>query len=1133
MASNVAMHRCRFLESRPAGVGCVSLHPSNLLLAATRDNGNIELWSTGGQNDPNSQPWLILATIPGNSSVSVRSLCWASVKSKQAAGVDGCRLFGSSLDGRVYECDFEALRVSPIGDSNAGGVWSIAAFNLQNAGGASNSGCILAAGCEDGSVRLLRVSPHQRELDHIVGCPGTDGRVLSVSWHPSAPVLFAGTGSGAIRGWDFSSTVAAIVNSEAVSQQQSKKRAAAKAIAKAADGGSGSDSSDSDSSDDDDDTMVAGAAGASSVALTGRGATVGPRPLIRMQIDSFGQGRIKKGSVEGKPGVVAVNGAKENKYTAVWSLAVLSDMSVISGDSRCELQCWDGRTGTLTSSTPLVRCESDIVSVAAAEDANGSVTIVAGSLDGKVAVVTRASNRKPTSASSAADGSEPTVPVVAATPGRWVVAAHHRVHSDAVRAVGISRSGNWIVSASADAHIASVRPDAFSTGEQPRQHTPFGRQSTNTTSIAPQARLLAVYEGAAVQVWRLPGSSSSSASAASSGASSSSTAVVKRGAAASDSDNGTDSTLMLQIDTPALPSSGPTFTAPVPEVQAAACAISDDGQWLCYAGGAGRQPRLVHLQHQEGNGRAIKVSPTYVELPETLESVIRSSGATVSRLRIASLSASAALLIAVLGQRVHVCVCAIPTSAATTSGAALVAGKKRQRSESNVDAAAGEPVCAYLYSVAIPLGHGEPSTSHASQSALAAACVATQASASTAATGAGSAGGRQRPRSATFDSGVSAPADDEDDEDGTNGDNSSDDDEEEEEERAAGAAGASKLDRKRAKRQKKAIIRRGAASAAAQSSSASGSGNNSGIFAVPVLIEAKSGPKGVVSVAITTATRHVHVYCLSIEKGQLIVTLPRHVSIPTALSFTDGCAALIVAYRDATISFYSPSTGRLAGWSPPPGEKSRMPKAMVTRLAMDHIRSVVPVPSASSSSSEVSASSPLTTALKLLCFCAVTTCAVTFQPGSTPQQPAASPAAAAADEDGGSSRKKKKQQQGSSSNGNPAASPIIGVAASVVATVSAGMTDKYTNIAFAGSLSSSTSSSSVPRAEAVVVEVPWSTAIPRSLPGLQQEPASGSASAAYGKKAGADRGSNHKQRGGAAAESSAYVHTAHKKRYGS
>lgn len=62
----------------------------------------------------------------------------------------------------------------------------------------------LAVACEDGFARIFNIAGG--ELEYVRAFGGSEGRLLSVSWHPSEDVLFAGSATGTIRGWDIAAS---------------------------------------------------------------------------------------------------------------------------------------------------------------------------------------------------------------------------------------------------------------------------------------------------------------------------------------------------------------------------------------------------------------------------------------------------------------------------------------------------------------------------------------------------------------------------------------------------------------------------------------------------------------------------------------------------------------------------------------------------------------------------------------------------------------------------------------------------------------------------------------------------------------------------------------------------------------
>ena len=199
--TEVKVHRCRFVDLHPDAIHVLSAQaPDSPMVAVARAGGSIELWTleTG---------WQKRYTIPprfrgnsggdsgGNSGGNgersreqgrVRGLVW---KGKE-------RLFGAGIDGMVFEVDLALLGYKAEVDSFGGAVWAL---------DISSSGEVLAAGCEDGRVRLFDVAgedtlEYARVFKYTAG-----GRVLALKWHPTEEnVLFTGGVDGVLRRWDAS-----------------------------------------------------------------------------------------------------------------------------------------------------------------------------------------------------------------------------------------------------------------------------------------------------------------------------------------------------------------------------------------------------------------------------------------------------------------------------------------------------------------------------------------------------------------------------------------------------------------------------------------------------------------------------------------------------------------------------------------------------------------------------------------------------------------------------------------------------------------------------------------------------------------------------------------------------------------
>jgi WD40 repeat protein len=134
-----------------------------------------------------------LQTIPGQDGLELSSLAWAKAEAEEH-----WRLFCATLTGDIYEVDCQRLtRVAPT-DSYGGAVWALSSCP----GSSVHPSNLLAAGCDDGSVRLFSVqaglpgAAFQRTLAQV------EGRCLALAWHPTASLLLSGGSDGAIHCWD-------------------------------------------------------------------------------------------------------------------------------------------------------------------------------------------------------------------------------------------------------------------------------------------------------------------------------------------------------------------------------------------------------------------------------------------------------------------------------------------------------------------------------------------------------------------------------------------------------------------------------------------------------------------------------------------------------------------------------------------------------------------------------------------------------------------------------------------------------------------------------------------------------------------------------------------------------------------
>lgn len=169
------VHRARFVDFIPEAVNCLAFEDcsSNPRLAVSRQDGTIEIWSQTGL-------WTVDFVIPSQLGRSIESLTWCNHK-----------LFSAGLEGEITEWDLEKLKEKHVVDSNGGPVWSLVANHKRN---------VLAAGCEDGAVRLFNIEFDELELLHVLD--KQEFRVLSLAWSHDDANIVTGSTDSTIRLYD-------------------------------------------------------------------------------------------------------------------------------------------------------------------------------------------------------------------------------------------------------------------------------------------------------------------------------------------------------------------------------------------------------------------------------------------------------------------------------------------------------------------------------------------------------------------------------------------------------------------------------------------------------------------------------------------------------------------------------------------------------------------------------------------------------------------------------------------------------------------------------------------------------------------------------------------------------------------
>lgn len=350
------VHRCRFLDWMPHAIHSMCFDPKGKQLAVARSNGDVEIWQV-------DRKWHLRFVINGSEQSKISAMQWSRSN----------RLFVASLDGTLWEVDFQLLKKKHITDSNGGPIWCMEINNSSEA---------LAVGCEDGRIRLF--SFENDDLYFQKGFITTGRRVVSLAWHAASNKMFSGSEDGLIHCWN---------------------------------------------------------------ATSGRNES-------RITLESLAKQKC-----------------------VVWSLLVLDNLTIVSGDSHGNLSFWNGHTGTLLQK--FSHLTADILALSV--DHTNSVLFASG-VDNQVVEFRR----------------------VAGHENNWAYSYSHRAHSHDVRALALSSGSHPVlVSGGIDTQLVWYHADSFNV------HRPSKIASMpyrKTVSLASEKRILLVQKSRSLDLWRLASS---------------------------------------------------------------------------------------------------------------------------------------------------------------------------------------------------------------------------------------------------------------------------------------------------------------------------------------------------------------------------------------------------------------------------------------------------------------------------------------------------------------------------------------------------------------------------------------------------------------------------------------------------
>eukprot|EP00547_Thalassionema_nitzschioides_P004694 CAMPEP_0194217950 /NCGR_PEP_ID=MMETSP0156-20130528/22581_1 /TAXON_ID=33649 /ORGANISM="Thalassionema nitzschioides, Strain L26-B" /LENGTH=948 /DNA_ID=CAMNT_0038947129 /DNA_START=26 /DNA_END=2872 /DNA_ORIENTATION=- len=332
-ALNVQVHRMRHLNFRPRAILHMATTPFNSecgdYIAISRENGSVELKSP-------DEKWRSIATIAGMSSKTVDVMTWlCGVRDNRASEntslsyssdfhkshtkIHGQRsLIGASKDGTIFVVDFSKGKYTAVTGSGGGGIFALSSLPSDD---------LVAAGCEDGAIRIykLRRSDSELHLDLVSTIPHAGSAVLSLAWLQNSgnhgmdgSVIYAGVADGTIRRYECKSKI-------------SRARAKGSIVGREEEEFSGNQ------------TWIS---------------------TVRMTVECFGR----------------------TTPTLVWDLVALADGTVVSGDSLGHVQFWDGKTGTMLQSFEQNDKKADVLSLAVTPD---ECKVFASGIDSRVICIER------------------------------------------------------------------------------------------------------------------------------------------------------------------------------------------------------------------------------------------------------------------------------------------------------------------------------------------------------------------------------------------------------------------------------------------------------------------------------------------------------------------------------------------------------------------------------------------------------------------------------------------------------------------------------------------------------------------------------------------------------------------------
>jgi len=340
------------------------------------------------------------------------------------------RLFGASRDGTIFEIDFKSKRHVGVIGSGGGAVFCLTSLYGRGSSVSSSSGSpitntgisadfcnLIAAGCEDGSVRIFQTLCKDKSnnlnapsLELVSTLPSVGNAITSIAWLPPPPsgrsrsktgasslegsVLFAGVADGTIRKFVVSSVLQSSRTTGSVPHAMSTGMILTASIV------------DSEAITATATTMAENGAKSSSSSSSPSSALTGLQWKASARLTVENQGR--------------------RTATKIWALKALDDGTLISGDSMGNIQFWDTTAGTLLQSFEHNRSNADVLDLAVSYDQR---KVMASGIDSRVVCIELNTQYSP--------GATATTGTATATPNKWILSTQQRHHTHDVHSLAI------------------------------------------------------------------------------------------------------------------------------------------------------------------------------------------------------------------------------------------------------------------------------------------------------------------------------------------------------------------------------------------------------------------------------------------------------------------------------------------------------------------------------------------------------------------------------------------------------------------------------------------------------------------------------------------------------------------------